>query len=328
MSFQKAEQLLDFARYAAARRLGLTLDDIVDRYQVSLRTAQRMVRVLELQFPVESFVDEQGRKRWRVSGADLRAFTGIEAEELAAADLAIAHFARSGLELESRALAAFRDKMVALMPHTQVTRLEPDHEALLEAQGFVAHPGPRPKSDPEIAHVLLEALKACQMVDILYRSRTDAEPRWRRVAPYGVLSGARRYLVVREDPSGPIKTFRVDSISEARRTDAFFERPEDFDLQAYANRGFGLYQNDAEYGPVIWRFTPEAASVARATIFHPDQIQEQCADGSLIVRFKAAGHLEMTWYLYQWGDQVEVVEPPKLRAMIEGHRRSDFVTFP
>ncbi len=32
-------------------------------------------------------------------------------------------------------------------------------------------------------------------------------------------------------------------------------------------------------------------------------------DGSLLVRFEAAGHLEMAWHLYAWGDAVEVVKP-------------------
>ena len=51
-------------------------------------------------------------------------------------------------------------------------------------------------------------------------------------------------------------------------------------------------------------------------------------DGSLIVRFHAAGWLEMAWHLYQWGDKVEVVEPEGLRALVEDHRRSDFDALP
>ncbi|MFC3119550.1 hypothetical protein ACFOHS_19975 [Jhaorihella thermophila] len=34
-------------------------------------------------------------------------------------------------------------------------------------------------------------------------------------------------------------------------------------------------------------------------------------DGRLEVRFHAGGWLEMAWHLYQWGDSVEVVAPPR-----------------
>ncbi len=47
-----------------------------------------------------------------------------------------------------------------------------------------------------------------------------------------------------------------------------------------------------------------------------------------MVRFRASGWLEMAWHLYQWGDAVEVLAPDGLRALVEGHRRSDFEALP
>jgi predicted DNA-binding transcriptional regulator YafY len=120
----------------------------------------------------------------------------------------------------------------------------------------------------------------------------------------------------------------MDAISEAEITDVYFERPADFDLQAFANRGFALYQNEAEYGEVAWRFAPQAAAYVRGTLFHPEQEEEELSDGSIVIRFKAAGHLEMAWYLYQWGDKVEVLKPAVLRDMVKNHRRSDFAALP
>jgi predicted DNA-binding transcriptional regulator YafY len=51
-------------------------------------------------------------------------------------------------------------------------------------------------------------------------------------------------------------------------------------------------------------------------------------DGSLLVRFRASGHLEMAWHLYTWGDSVQVIAPDRLRDMVEGHRRGDFTALP
>lgn len=79
---------------------------------------------------------------------------------------------------------------------------------------------------------------------------------------------------------------------------------------------------------MTWRFTPEAAPTARQFVFHPGQDMHEDADGSLIVRFTASGHMEMAWHLYQWGDQVEVIAPQGLREMVHLYRRSDFAALP
>ena len=111
-------------------------------------------------------------------------------------------------------------------------------------------------------------------------------------------------------------------------TDQSFVRPANFDLQTFANRAFGVYQNDAEYGAVAWRFLPEAAEQARLYQFHPDQVLEEEPDGSLVVRFRASGQLEMCWHLYAWGDKVEVLEPESLKRLVAGYKRSDFPAMP
>ena len=107
-----------------------------------------------------------------------------------------------------------------------------------------------------------------------------------------------------------------------------FERDPGFNLQAFADRAFGVFQNEDEFGEVVWRFTPKAAAHARGFEFHPGQVFEEEPNGSLIVRFSAAGHLEMAWHLYIWGDQVDVLAPERLRQMIKGHRRADFPSLP
>ena len=99
-------------------------------------------------------------------------------------------------------------------------------------------------------------------------------------------------------------------------------------LAAHAARAFGSYHAEAEFGEVIWRFAPQAAAVARAFTFHPQQQITEEPDGSLTVRFFASGHLEMAWHLYQWGDAVDVLAPEALKAMVVSRRRSDFPALP
>jgi predicted DNA-binding transcriptional regulator YafY len=37
-------------------------------------------------------------------------------------------------------------------------------------------------------------------------------------------------------------------------------------------------------------------------------------DGTLTVKFKAGGHLEMDWHLYTWGEHVKVIKPEGWKA--------------
>lgn len=331
MTYGNAENLLALATLAAARHTGITLDEVIERFAVAKRTAQRMLRSLETQFPdTSTSFDSEGRKRWRLPTGALRDLMTLTPEELTALDLAIETLKRSGLGVESEDLLSLREKVLALVPRSKAARLETDHEALLEAQGLAARPGPRQRIERRIAAAIAEAIKACCILEVDYQSKNDEQARVRRLAPYGLLTGLRRYLVARpqEDPTGPVRLYVVERIRAAQVSKEPFDRDPAFNLQAFANRAFGVFQNEDEFGEVVWRFAPEAASHARGFEFHPGQTLEDQADGSLIVRFSAAGHLEMTWHLYVWGDQVEVLAPQKLRDMVQPYRRSDFPSLP
>jgi predicted DNA-binding transcriptional regulator YafY len=222
MSFAKAEQLLDLATMLRAHRSGITLGHVEDRFGWSRRTAQRMMRQLEARFPdVRAEMDDDGCKRWRMraTGA-LKDFLSLRADELAALDFAVADLAREGQAREARLLEELKAKILALVPGPTATRLAPDHDALLEAQGFVARPGPRPLVDEALSETIADAVKACIVLEIDYQARTDPAPRLRAIAPYGLLAGARRYLVGRPegDDAGPVRTYRMDQIRTATPT--------------------------------------------------------------------------------------------------------------
>jgi predicted DNA-binding transcriptional regulator YafY len=171
-----------------------------------------------------------------------------------------------------------------------------------------------------------EALTGPFLLAVRYQGGSDAAPRDRVVAPYGVILGQRRYLVAKaaEEMDGPPRHFRLDRIHSAGCLDESFAPDPGFDIRTHARRAFGAFPNEQQYGPVVWRFDERAAGHARGFEFHPDQVIEDQPDGSLIVRFRAAGWLEMCWHLYQWGDTVEVLAPEALRRMVEGYRRADF----
>jgi predicted DNA-binding transcriptional regulator YafY len=331
MSFEKAQQLLELATFVASLRAGVTLNDVGERFGISKRTSQRILHALEAQFPdTESGFDEDGHKRWRLQTGALRDLLTLTSDELAALDLAIETLERNALGVEAVELRRLREKILALVPRNKIARVETDHEALLEARGLASRPGPAARIAPDIASKISTALKTSECLKIVYHSRGAAKPTARVVEPYGVLIGIRRYLVAKPkaDTDGLFRYYVAERIQSAELTGESFIRDPGFDIDQHAQKAFGAFQNDAEYGEVIWKFKRSAAPHARAFLFHPKQVLEDLPDGSLIVRFNASGHLEMCWHLYMWGDQVEVLAPASLRRMVEPYRRSDFAALP
>ncbi|MTI17458.1 WYL domain-containing protein [Rhodobacteraceae bacterium RKSG542] len=327
MSFAKAQDLLRLAQMAASRRGGVSLDDICTEFGVSRRTSQRMTEALETAFASVSTRDDADRRRfWRLdtplaSQLQPRQETAIEALEFAA------RTARDEGRLRHyRALEDLLDGLLARLKPGDARRSEADAEAVLAGLGQITRPGPTVSLKPAITDSIIEALRGPFRLNLYYGALGSAP---RVIEPHGLLLGYRSYLVARQPARGnEILNFRMDRIYDAQVLNESFQLAEGFNLESYAAMAFGVYQDPEQYGEVVWRFSPEAAERAAEFRFHPTQVIEPQDDGSLIVRFKAAGWLEMAWHLYQWGDKVQVLEPAGLRKLIAGHRRSDFNSLP
>ncbi|GAB4385859.1 helix-turn-helix transcriptional regulator [Albidovulum sp.] len=324
MSFSKARDLIRLAQLAAARRGGLGLEEICAEFGVSHRTAQRMTAALEEVFGnVVAEDGEDRRRRWRLvdpglARLQLRQETAVEALEIAARAAE-----RENRLRHARALSDLREGLLAHAPGR--ARIEADAEAVLTAMGQVTRPGPRVSVAPGTLDAIIEALRGPFRLRVRYNE--DTAPRI--LEPHGVLLGHRTYLAAR-DPAraDEVRNFRIDLIREIEVLDESFAFQQGFSIGDYAARSFGVWQDPVQYGEVVWRFAPEAAERAAGFQFHPRQRLEPQPDGSLILRFHAAGWLEMAWHLYQWGDKVEVLAPEGLRRLVEGHRRPDFDALP
>lgn len=331
MTYRNAIDLLTVAARAASIR-GVSLDEIMDVLDCGYRTAQRVIAAVGERFPeLDKLKDDgSGKARWHLPYKALAPLLVPAAEEMAALASAIELLDKSGGVDQVKALRCLHGKILALIPSDRSRRIEADEEELLLAQGHAARPGPRPKATEAVDVAISTALKGASLLRIRYRGWNDGAPRDRTVAPHGLLLGLRRYLVAVDigKVDGPMQHFRVDGIEEAIVLPDTFVRSEGFDLAQHAGRCFGSYHDDEGVRNVFWRFAPRAAGRAEGFMFHPTQTLEREPDGSLTVRFRAAGLLEMCWHLYMWGDAVDVIEPLELSRMVADHRRSDFDSLP
>ena len=313
--FEKLENLVRVALDMRGSAEGLSLADIERDYGVSRRTAERMRDAVERAFPqMEQANPGEVPKRWRIRADVLGNMIGFSVEELAALTTAANLARRDNLSDVSARLDTLAAKLKSLIRPEAVRRIGPDLEALTEAEGIALRPGPRQNISADLLGDLRHAVIACRKVRLHYRARGTGRLSRQLVCPYGFLYGNRHYLVAYSlsDRARDYRLFSLANIEKAEITGAAFQRRKDFSLQKFAERSFGVFQE--EPFDVEWRFSPKAAPDARQFLFHPTQVLEDQPDGSLIVRFRAGGALEMSWHLFTWGGEVEVVKPRRLRT--------------
>lgn len=313
MRYSNGLQLLRLADIAAARHLGVTLEDVCEEFGCSPRTEQRMMRALEDTFPnaVTILTGEDRRRRWRVEEVPIARLRLQGSDELEALKAAVDVMLERGDVRYGDTLAGLKDRLLAALPPHAARAAETDADALLEAYGVAARPGPVVTTDRDLAEGIARALRGPWKMRFSYGGEA------RVVEPYGVLIGPRRYLVARQpDKDTAFRHFRFDRITDVIITQDWFVRDSDFSIARYASRSFGAFQNEVEFGEVIWVFSAEAAERAAEWRFHPTQETRRLPDGRLEVRFTASGWLEMAWHLHCWGQSVEVIAPDGLKEMI------------
>ena len=311
MRHEKAGQLLELARMLASTAEGLTLDEMADRLAVGRRTAERMRDAVRELFPQLEEVDDPPSRRFRIPAGLDGLFQAPTAEELAALAGAAELFSGQGASARAAALRSLEQKVLSATRAAARRRLAPDLEALLQAETIAVQAGPRPFEDETVLAAVRTALLSLHTLRFRYEGGS-APGRVREVTPYGLLFGRSNYLVA-DEGAGP-RNWRLDRIFDVAVTERAAVRAKAFSLQDYADESFGIFHDDTE--DVVLQITPAGREDALRWRFHANQQVEPRDDGSVIVRFRASGMLELAWHLFTWGDKVRVLAPDVLRTTL------------
>ena len=311
MRHEKAGRLLELARMLAGTAEGLTLDEMAERLGVGRRTAERMRDAVRDVFPQLEEVDDPPTRRFRIPAGLDGLFQAPTAEELAALSAAAEVFAQQGAGARAGALKSLEQKVLSATRSAARRKLAPDLEALLQAETIAVQAGPRPFEDETVLAAVREALLS--MRTLRFRYEGGATPgRVREVTPFGVLFGRSNYLVA-DEGQGP-RNWRLDRVGDVEVIDRPAALPDVFSLQDYADQSFGIFHDDTE--DVVLRATPAGAEDALRWRFHANQTLEARSDGSVIVRFRASGMLELAWHLFTWSDRIEILAPEVLKSTL------------
>ncbi len=312
MRMERTEQLLKLALMMQASTEGVGLQEIQEEFEVGRRTAERMRDALLQLFPhVEEIRHDGKTKRWKLPPSAMAGLIQISAEDLTEMKTGIELLKKEGLTQHAENLDRLWLKIKGRLRPESAASIETDLEALLEAEGHAMRPGPRPRINPHVLYILREAIKGFCKVRITYHGRVKGDVTERVVHPYGFVYGLRHYLIAWCEDGKGLRSFSLPNISDITLIHAPFRKDPSFDLIEYAERSFGVFQEEPY--DVAWRFSAEVADGVRDHHFHPSQKIEDQPDGSIIVRFKAGGVKEMCWYVMTWEGHAEILEPAHLR---------------
>lgn len=308
-------RILGMIRDLSAARTGVAIQDLRDRYGVTRRTIERdLLAIADAGYAVETLNDpEPGKVRKRILAGSGGLHLPITAAELAAARAEV-----KALEREAPApITASLRMLVNRLEETQTMAVAVDAEALAEAQSFLPRPGAIPTADAAVLDTIKTAILRCERLRIAYRKEGIEPPREYLAEPYGLLYGAKSYLVWRGVEDRKWRKFSLPYLDDAEPTGDTFLRDSVFNLDDFVSDGFGVYRQEPY--DIVLKVLPQGMARLCHHTFHPSQTIEPTEDGGAIVRFTAGGLLEMCWHLFSWGGAVQVQEPGELTAIYADH---------
>lgn len=137
----------------------------------------------------------------------------------------------------------------------------------------------------------------------------------RRVDPYGfIVSGGRVYLVGFDHTRTDMRVFAVDNVSDVVVTPQTFERPADFNLDAYGANSVSGVVHGGTLGEVTVRFSPVIAkAAAAASTVARDRRVVRRDDGGVDITYRVSDPIEIVRFSLGWGAEAEVVAPEAAR---------------
>ncbi|WP_109508247.1 helix-turn-helix transcriptional regulator [Nocardioides speluncae] len=301
----------------------LTAQELADELEVSLRTVYRDMDALSTAgVPVYA---EQGRAGgYRLVDGYRTRLTGLTDGEARSLFLVGLPGAARALGLEGDAAAA-ELKLLAALGGDQRARA-----GRLRERFHVDLPGWYRDADdtPHLA-ALAEAVLGDRWVSVTYRRWEAPREVERTLAPYGlVLKNGTWYAVAATRDRDGTRTYRVSNILALQPTSEAFKRPSDFDLADHWTRHLAAFDARRITGTATIRIAPTL--VRRLSDFGDPELRRAAAGGAVgddgwtraVLNIESVDHAARQ--LIGHGTEVEVVDPPELRAEL-GRRGASLV---
>ena len=286
---------------------GMRTAELAERVGMSVRTVYRDLKA----------IDDEIVPVWADGGR-----WGIDQEKAFLPPLKLTQAEAMAVVLSARLMVRYADKydpdLAAAFEKLSVG-LPPALAEYVEGTLDVMTMAPRDPAFAANVRLLTKAWAERRVVTIAYRParyESGARPRRATVRPYLIepsLQTHALYLIGFDEERAAIRTFKIERIESAALTPRTFDAPDPAATTAELRRAWDIIA-DQPATDVVLRFTSAVAARVSETVWHPTQVVASEPDGSLRWRATVAGTIEIRLWILSWGDDVEVLEPPGLRA--------------
>jgi predicted DNA-binding transcriptional regulator YafY len=298
-----------------ASTTGKTVPDLADRLGCTPRTVYRDLEALQAGgFPITTETREN-RSYWRMLNASRQQVPlAFSIPELMAL-----YFGKDMLRTYRGTV--FYDAIESLLSKIKAT-LPPAYLDYLDRIGNRMDAGPAPRKDyTRFSGIITDLNRAVvdeKKIRMVYFSMGRQKESRRTVHPYRMRHVEDTlYLIGYCALRKGVRTFAVDRIKSVTVTDEGFHIPTEFDVKAFLQDSFGIYQ-----GPPVMvriRFLKSVAGYIRERIWHPSQHLSEQTDGSVIFTATVAGIEEVSHWILRWGAGAQVISPNSLRRTVSRH---------
>ena len=308
----RAARLISLVLLLQARET-MTAAELARELEISERTVYRDVLALGAA-GVPVYADRGRAGGYRLLGGYRTRLTGLSRAEADALFLSGLPGPVDDMGLAEPVAAARLKVLAALPPPLRDAARRSGQRFHLDVPGWFGAADP-----PPLLTELARAVWQDRMIELRYRRR-DGEVT-RTVQPYGlVLKGGVWYLVGRVGDDH--RTYRVDRVVGVEITAAGFDRDESFDLAAFWSARAAEFVRAMFPERVTVRLSPAGLRALRY-VTEPPIVQEALAEagepdeqGWVVTRLPVES-LDIGYgMLLRLGPEVEVLDPPPLRAML------------
>lgn len=309
MNSGRIERLLKLILALESRR-PQTVDELAARVEVSRRTIFRDLEILT-QAGLQYTYDRDNKRYTALRSMLLPPVTLTHGEALALllavkaterrADLVDQPTAISaGMKLESMLPAVLRDEVGSILPLVEV-RGEPNSDT---------------PSIQDTLSMIQSALSGHHVLRVRYDSYFERKTIDVILHPYRLAYIHRAwYLIAYSLTHAEIRTFKVERVLRIRKMAETFSMDHKFNLDEYFGNAWLMIRGDKSHHVKI-RFLPRVAGNVDEISWHKTQQTLYEPDGSLLFEVDVDGLDEISWWILGYGDQAQVLEPPRLKEII------------
>ncbi len=310
MNIKRVTRLLKVLQMLQARA-GENPDGLAKANGVSRRTVFRDIEALkEAGVPVAY---DRETDRYSLPGAYLLPPTNFTAEEaMAVIGLTTQMGRRDSVPFYEPACRAAQ-KIEASFP----SNLRDQIQELTKAIHIRPRQVNRLADKDDIYEQLVNAHLNKEQVWIEYDSLTEWEKIETVLRPYQLMFARRCWYVIgRSSLHKEVRTFNLNRVLSVRMLGEHFKTPRGFSLERYLGNAWRMIPEPGPDYNVHLHFQHLVAKNVEEIHWHATQKTKRREDGSLDFWVTVSGVTEISWWILQYGDQVEVLAPTKLRKLV------------